>query len=104
MLQIEAVRVVPVSARIEVKVVATEGSGFPEQPAHQCIGVPSSSVRRQRDQIVDIDEVAPHEVVSGPEAGHPRGILGVVIIERADQSVSLRTLDLVHLSDELAPG
>jgi hypothetical protein len=98
--QVEAMGIVPVSRRIEMKLIATKLLGLLEQPAHQGIGMPSAPEGGSRHKIIDIDEVAPHEVVPGPEASHPSGIVPV-ILERSEQSVPFRTLDLVHPPNEL---
>lgn len=100
MFQVEAMGIVPVSRRIEMKLIATQLPSLLEQPAQQGIGVPSAPKDATRYEIIDIDEVPPHQVVPGPEAGHPSGILDA-ILERSEQSVSLRALDLINPPDEL---
>lgn len=98
-LEIEAVRIETMSARVEMELVASESSGLRDQPAHQAISMSLTSVSSTRHQIVDIEVVTPGQIVSEPEAGDPYYMI-TRVVEGTNQSVSLRTLNLVHTERE----
>ncbi|MEA2509061.1 MAG: hypothetical protein QOG21_1143 [Actinomycetota bacterium] len=99
MLHVEAMSVLAVGSRVEVELVTTKAVCFIEQPAHQRISVAPSPERGLRDEVVHVEIGAPREIVSGPKAGYRNGVVRS-IVERSDQSVSLRSLKSIDLPDE----
>ena len=91
--------VVAVQARIEVDLVAVQAAGLGANPVHEGGTVALATVVLTGDDVVDIEVVAPGQVVPLAEADDPSRVL-VALLERGDQPVTLGPL-LVDPVDEL---
>ena len=83
-----------------MKLVAPESGRLSGEPHKQRPTEATASKLGPSRQVVDVQEVAPREVVAFAKARHRCRVIAVAI-ERADQSVSLRPLHVVDAAYEL---
>jgi hypothetical protein len=96
------VRVEPIEpdAGVEVELLALESPSLVGEPLEERAAVSAAPRRRQRRQVVDVEEPAPGEHVPDPEAGDRDRVLRP-LLEHADEPVTLPALHLVDAVDEL---
>lgn len=100
--QVEAVGVGSLVADtgVEVELVAAESLGLLGEPGEQVAAMSASPRLGSRREVVDIEVVAPGEVVTDAKA-RDRGSARLPVVEGRDEPVPLASLNLVHPADEL---
>ena len=96
--QIETMCGVTLGSRIEMDLITTQAHGLLEDPTQESNGVAAVAGFGERDEVVNVGEVAPGQVVARPEAAGRRGL--PLVIERSRQPITFRTLELVDASGE----
>ena len=100
-LQVEAVCIEAVDARVQVELPAALPSGLLDEPLHQGAGASALAGRLPGHEVVDVHEMAPGQVVSYTEACGARRLL-LAIEEAADQAIAVGLLR-PHARDEFVP-
>src|SRR5215208_702036 len=100
--EVEAVGVgaLEADAGVEVELVAAEAGCLVGEPVEQGTAVAAATGGGVGREVVDVEVVAPGQVVALAEAGHGEGIR-VALLERPDEAIALEPLHLVDLPDEL---
>ena len=98
--EVEPVRVLALrpDPGVEVELAAAEPLRLGRAPLEQRPPVAAPAAVRVRREVVDVQAVAPGEVVDHPEAGHGDA---APVLEDAHEPVALGPLDLVDAPDEL---
>jgi hypothetical protein len=93
-------RSAPADSRVQVQLAASESLALLDQPVQQCPGVTLTSPLWPSREVIDVEVVAPSEVVADAKAGHRHGLF-VVRDEGADQPLTRRAQNAIDMLGEL---